>query len=177
MTRLFVALRPPPDMRERLRATMHSLPGARWQTEEQLHLTLRFIGDVDRHRCDDIVAALGRVRGHKLSLGVDGVGAFTSKGRLNSIWAAVPLTAELARIAKSVDRALVGVGLASEARAFHPHITLARLGRSALRADRWIETNAALHVDAAPFEHSLLYESVLGTDGSTYIVVERYPLY
>ena len=176
MTRLFVALRPPLAMRERLRATMHGLPGARWQSDEQLHLTLRFIGDVDRHRCDDIVAALGRVRGPKPSLGIDGVGTFTSKGRPNSIWAAVPLTAELARIAKSVDRALVGVDLAPEARAFRPHITLARLGRSAMPVDEWIANNAALRVDVAPFEHLFLYESVLGQDGSTYIVAERYPL-
>jgi len=176
MTRLFVALRPPLAMRERLRATMHGLAGARWQSDEQLHLTLRFIGDVNRHRCDDIIAALWGARGRKLSLGIDGVGTFAGKGRPNSIWAAVPLAAELARIAKSIDRALVGVGLPPEERAFRPHITLARLGRSAMPVDPWIEANAGLRIDAAPFEHLFLYESVLGQSGSSYIVVERYPL-
>lgn len=176
MTRLFAALRPPPAMRERLRETMHGLPGARWQSDEQLHLTLRFIGDVDRHQQADIAAALGRIRSTPLMLGVDGVGAFESKGRANSIWAAVPTAPDLGRIAKSVDRAIVEVGLPPEARAFRPHITVARLGRDALPPEGWLAVHAGLAIEPAPFTHLYLYESILGREGSTYVVVERYPL-
>mgnify|MGYP001113377463 CR=1 FL=1 len=57
--RLFVALRPPRPIRARLIAAMHGISGARWQDDDQLHLTLRFIGEVDRHRAEDIAAALG----------------------------------------------------------------------------------------------------------------------
>ena len=57
--RLFVALRPPRPIRQQLLAAMHGISGARWQDDEQLHLTLRFIGEVDHHRAEDIAAALG----------------------------------------------------------------------------------------------------------------------
>jgi 2'-5' RNA ligase len=176
MARLFAALRPPPAMRAPLLATMHGLPGARWQSDEQLHLTLRFIGDVDRNRQADIVAALGRVRAPDLALDVVGVGAFDTKGRPNSIWAAIPAAPDLIALAKSVDRALVGAGVAPEPRAFRPHITLARLGRDAMPPDDWLMAHAGLHVAPAIFTHLYLYESVLGRGGSTYLIVERYPL-
>ena len=61
MHRLFVALRPPPDIRDALVDVMDELPGARWQDEEQVHVTLRFIGEVERHQAEDIAAALATV--------------------------------------------------------------------------------------------------------------------
>ena len=61
MVRLFVALRPPPAIRDMLADAMDGVPQARWQDDEQLHLTLRFIGEVDRPVAEDIAAALGQV--------------------------------------------------------------------------------------------------------------------
>ena len=57
MHRLFVALRLPPTTRSLLLAAMGGISGARWQSEDQLHLTLRFIGEVDRHLARDVHAA------------------------------------------------------------------------------------------------------------------------
>jgi 2'-5' RNA ligase len=163
-------------MRAHLRTTMHGLPGARWQSDEQLHLTLRFIGEADRNRQADIAAALGRVRAPDLSLDLAGVGMFDSKGRPNSIWAAASASPALIALTKSVDRALVGAGIPPETRAFRPHITLARLGRDAMSPDGWLEANAGLHAEPGVFAYLYLYESILGSEGSTYLVVERYPL-
>ena len=59
MHRLFVAIRPPAEIRRALTALMGGVAGARWQDDDQLHLTLRFIGEVDHHRAEDIAAALG----------------------------------------------------------------------------------------------------------------------
>ena len=61
MHRLFVALEPPAAIRHQLLDLMGGIANARWQTEAQLHLTLRFIGEVDRHRAEDVAAALGRI--------------------------------------------------------------------------------------------------------------------
>src|SRR3546814_10503522 len=61
MHRLFVAIRPPAAIRKALLSIMGGVEGARWQSDDQLHLTLRFIGEVDRHRADDIAAALATV--------------------------------------------------------------------------------------------------------------------
>ena len=60
MRRLFVAIRPPAPIRALLLDAMGGIGGARWQSDDQLHLTLRFIGEVDRHLAGDIHAALDR---------------------------------------------------------------------------------------------------------------------
>ncbi len=129
MHRLFVALRPPPAMRADLLALMGGVPGARWQDEEQLHLTLRFIGEVERPQADDIAAALGAVTQPRPTITLAGVGTFDSKGRPHTLWAAVAPDEALRALRERITRALATVGVMPEERAFKPHITLARLGR------------------------------------------------
>ena len=81
MHRLFVALRPPPDIRDAFVDVMDELPGARWQDEEQLHVTLRFIGEVERPQAEDIAAALAAVSAPVVESRVDGVGTFDRRAR------------------------------------------------------------------------------------------------
>ena len=85
--RLFVALRPPRAIREMLISAMHGVSGARWQSEEQLHLTLRFIGEVDRHRAEDIAAALGAIYAPAVTARIAGVELFERQGRPHMLWA------------------------------------------------------------------------------------------
>ena len=75
MHRLFVAIRPPAAIRAILLGAMGGISGARWQDEDQLHLTLRFIGEVDRHRADDVHAALGAVHQAPFEIALSGIGA------------------------------------------------------------------------------------------------------
>src|SRR3546814_9956827 len=79
--RLFVALRPPRPVRTALIAAMHGIAAARWQSDEQLHLTLRFIGEVDRHRAEDVAAALGALHAPAVEARIAGVGVFERQGR------------------------------------------------------------------------------------------------
>jgi len=74
MHRLFVAIRPPQPIRQALLSLMGSVANARWQNDEQLHLTLRFIGEVDRHQAEDIAAILGSVHHPALEIGLEQVG-------------------------------------------------------------------------------------------------------
>jgi 2'-5' RNA ligase len=176
MHRLFIALRPPPAFRHRLAAVMAGLPGARWQDDDQLHLTLRFIGAVDRPVAEDAVAALAQIHGVAAEVTLAGVGAFDRKGRTDAIWAGVTPHDALAALHRKVDRALVRIGLEPERRAYLPHITLARFGRDSGGLDAFLERHAGLA--SAPFEvaHFALYESHLGQAGATYTIVERYDL-
>ena len=103
MHRLFVALRPPAALRARLIAAMGGIPGARWQRDDQLHLTLRFIGEVDRHAGEDIAAALGAIHFPRFALALDGIGQFDRKGRIDSLWAGVTPHDEVARLHAKVD--------------------------------------------------------------------------
>ena len=178
MHRLFVALRPPPEIRALLIAAMGGVPRARWQDDEQLHLTLRFIGEVDRPQAEDIAAALGQVHAEAPEIAIAGVGRFDKAGRTDSIWAGVTPRQPVAELHARVDRALAQAGVAPDRRAFLPHITLARLPRTAgaeAAIARFVAERAGL--SSAPFTPAalLLFESRLGHEGARYEAVARYP--
>ena len=179
MHRLFVALRPPPDIRRRLSEPMGGVPHARWQEDEQLHLTVRYIGEVDRPMAEDVALALGQVHAAAPYVAIQGVGAFDKKGRVDALWAGVAPQDDLARLHKKVDQALVRVGLAPERRAYLPHVTLARLpraGGAGPAIDRWRADHARLASEPFVLEALILYESHLGRDRATYEPVARWPL-
>ena len=172
MHRLFVAIRPPLLIRERLLALAGGIPGARWQDDDQLHLTLRFIGEVDRHRADDIAAALDGLHSPAVSLTLGTFGRFEHKGRPEALWIGAGPKDTLERLHAKVDRALVRAGLEPERRAYLPHITLARFGRSAVAFPLPPDPPSA-NFDV---DQICLYESHLGRSGATYEIVGRYPL-
>ncbi|MCW5645642.1 MAG: RNA 2',3'-cyclic phosphodiesterase [Sphingopyxis sp.] len=174
--RLFVALRPPRPVRDLLRAAMHGISAARWQDDEQLHLTLRFIGEVDRHRAEDIAAALGALHAPAITARIAGVGMFERKGWPHTVWAGVEPAAALAALHRKVDQLLARVGVPSETRAFVPHITLARLNRSAGPVAPFLAQHGDLASSPFAFTRVILYESEMGHGGSRYHPVARYPL-
>jgi 2'-5' RNA ligase len=176
MHRLFVAIRPPAPIRALLLGVMGGVRGARWQDEDQLHLTLRFIGDVDRHLAADADAALRSVRQPCFALALHGVGAFDRRRQPTVLWAGVTPQEEVKALYKKVDQALARAGIEPERRAFSPHITLARLRPGAGPVEPLLA--AAGTLASPPFEVTefRLYESRLSPDGADYTLVERYPL-
>ena len=82
MPRLFVALRPPPAVRRALEGLQDGVPEIRWQEDDQIHLTLRYIGEVDRRVAEDIVLALGQIRAPAMEVALCGVGAFVIAARV-----------------------------------------------------------------------------------------------
>ena len=176
MHRLFVAIRPPAMIRSALIGLMEGIRGARWQDDEQLHLTLRFIGEVDRRTAEDVVAALSGVRQPPFAIALDGVGQFGSRGRPNALWAGVRPHDALAHLHRKVDQALVRAGLEPEGRAYLPHITLARFGRESGGLDAFLARHAGLRGEPFEVNGFALYESRLGHAGAAYMMVERYHL-
>jgi len=174
--RLFVGLRPPSEIRTTLLGLMAGVPGARWQDEEQLHCTLRFIGEVDRHRATDIAAALGTIRHGPIEARLSGVGAFDRKGRIEALWVGLAPREPLKHLHDKVERALALAGVMPEMRAYRPHITIARFSRRSgppLGAEAAIRPPPPLPVR---FAEMLLYESTLGEEGARYTVASSYPL-
>lgn len=176
MHRLFVALRPPREMRETLIGLMGGVPGARWQDDDQLHLTLSFIGEVDRPTADDITSALAAVDGPRPTIALQGAGSFDRKGHVHSIWAGIAPDAALQQLHDRVNRALLTAGARPEQRAFKPHITLARLGRDAGPVAPFLSGIAGLASAPVMLDAFLLFESRLGSRGASYEAVARYPL-
>ncbi|HYI48652.1 MAG TPA: RNA 2',3'-cyclic phosphodiesterase [Allosphingosinicella sp.] len=176
MHRLFVAIRPPSAIRSLLLAAMGGIGGARWQSEEQLHLTLRFIGEVNRHRAGDIHAALGGVHHPPFEIALNGIGAFGRRGFADAVWAGVIPHEPLRALHKKVDAALARVGVAPDERAYLPHITLARLKRSSGHVGNLLESAGGLTSPPFAIDHFALFESDLTAEAAVYSVVERYPL-
>lgn len=176
MHRLFVAIRPPRAIRLQLLAIMHGIRGARWQDDAQLHLTLRFIGEVDRHRAEDVAAALGAVHHPAFTLALHGLGQFSRNERLDSLWAGVAPYEEVTALHHKVNQALARVGIVPETRAFLPHITIARCNRQTGPADAMLAQFAGLTSEPEPIAAFCLYESRLGSEGATYDIIARYPL-
>src|SRR5215218_6075193 len=110
MHRLFVAIRPPEPVRDLLIDAMADSPELRWVGDEQLHLTLRFVGEVERPVANDLAAALEPLRFDRFALRIKGVGRFDQR-RGGALWAGVEPKPPVAALAAKVERICQLVGL------------------------------------------------------------------
>jgi len=176
MHRLFVAIRPPDFIRDLLIDTMDDSPEFRWQDDEQLHLTLRFCGEVERPVAEDLAAALGRLHAARFDLRIKGIGRFDQRNS-GALWAGVEPKDPVAALAAKVERICLQVGLEPERRAFHPHITLARWkGHRSREAEDFVARHRALASEPFVVDAFMLFESHLSRHGAHYEEVARYPL-
>jgi 2'-5' RNA ligase len=176
MHRLFVAIRPPEEVRDLLIDAMDDSPALRWVGDDNLHLTLRFIGEVERPLANDLADSLGRVRFQPFILRALGVGKFEQKNG-GALWAGVEPRQPVAELAARVERACVRAGVEPERRAFHPHITLARWNRrNAEAVEFFLRRNAALASEPFEVTSFTLFESHLSRHGAHYEEVADYPL-
>jgi len=131
MPRLFTALIPPATVRTELAAVARPLAGVRWIPEENIHLTLRFIGETDDEKTARFTASLERVKVEPFILPVGGVGLFPSRGPAKVLWAGVGTGhTRLHQLRKQVDEALLAVDSGLAVPGFHAHFTLGRIGET-----------------------------------------------
>lgn len=176
MHRLFIAIRPPEHILDLLIDAMDDSADFRWQDDQQLHLTLRFIGEVERPVAQDIADALTRIRTEPFALRIAGVGRFEQRSS-GALWAAVEPKPVVTALAAKVERACVGVGLEPERRSFHPHVTLARWkGRRTREVAAFLERARGLSSEPFDVTEFILFESRLSRHGAHYEAVADYPL-
>lgn len=179
MHRLFVACRPPKAVRDQLRLLMGGVEGAHWQSDEQLHITLRFIGNVDGRVAEEAAAALAAVHAPGFRLAISGIGHFDHKAMVHSLWAGVAPKEAITSLHRKIDRSLVMAGLAPEARAYLPHITLARFGGKGGNSTA-IAAFAAAHAGFTTPDFDVtrfsLFESHRSASGMHYRPVATYAL-
>lgn len=172
MVRLFFALRPPEPVRDALLDLQDGVVDARWQDHDQLHLTLRFVGEVERWQAEDLAVAAQRLRCPAPTVRLDGVGSFGGRGRTGALWAGVVPREPLHALHRKLDQICIGIGLEPERRAFTPHVTLARLPRAATldgpEIAAWRARHAELTSDEFGFDAIALYRSRLGHGGAHY---------
>jgi 2'-5' RNA ligase len=130
MLRLFVALALPTLVKTQLAALSGGIPGAKWVPPENYHLTLRFIGEIEPWRAEEVDAALAAIRAPRFDLALAGIGTFEKAGRIVSLHVPAERSEALGRLQGKVETALQRVGLEPERRRFAPHVTLARTDRA-----------------------------------------------
>jgi len=176
MPRLFVALAIPDDVAPSLALLQSGVPGAHWQSREQLHLTLRFIGEVDGREMAAIHDALSRIEAPAFTLELRATGAFGGK-HPHALWAGVHPNEALLHLQKKIEAALRRAGVAPEGQKYTPHVTLARLRGTPVGrvmdylADHGLYTSPPFAVNGF-----ILYSSVLTSDGSIYRAEQAYRL-
>ena len=175
--RLFVGVPLPAEVRESLANLCSGVPGARWVDTGTIHITLRFIGEVDAIQAEDIDAALGDVRQPAFELALGGVGCFASGRKVRAVWAGVAKSDGLAHLRDKVESAIVRAGFEPERRKFKPHVTLARFrNTSSARVAPYLETHNAFAAGPFPVDRFDLLRSHLSHAGAKYETIADYPL-
>lgn len=175
MPRLFTGLELPDALKHQLLALQKELPRVRWQTADQLHLTLNFIGDVDESWLEAIHAALAELPVSPFEATVAGAGRFGKSGRPQTLWVGVTPAAPLVALHESIRSRLTAIGLQLESRTYRPHITIGRLRRPSRESADFITALAGLVSPSFPVTRASLFQSTQGEAGSRYEVIERYP--
>jgi 2'-5' RNA ligase len=176
MHRLFVAIRPPDPIIDALVDAMDDSPELGWVASDNLHLTLRFIGEVERPLANDLADALSRVRARPFDIRINGVGRFDQRNS-GALWAGVEPKEPLSALGAKVERVCQSVGLEPERRAFHPHITLARWkGRRTREVQAFLERTGGLASEPFAVDEFILFESRLSRHGAHYEAVATYRL-
>lgn len=176
MARLFVALELSESAHLQLESLPRNLPGMCWVPPENLHLTLRFLGEVSEENVIGVATSLLAVRAGRFSLRLRGLEVFETP-RQTILWAGVEPCEELRGLQIQVDLALErGLGLEPAAAPYVPHITLGRAKRTGRAARDYVRTYAAGINCEIPVTSFTLFRSVLIPGGAVYSPEKIYPL-
>jgi 2'-5' RNA ligase len=168
MLRLFVGIEFPPELKLRLSLLQSALPGARWIDPGNLHLTLRFIGEISEDLAADVDEAMGCLKARRFTLQLAGTGIFGGN-KPHTLWVGVERDPDLVRLHDKIERALIRAGIAPEPRRFAPHVTLARLREPALdKLGYFLAAHALFRADPLPVDRFSLIASFPTKAGSVY---------
>ncbi|HEX5265100.1 MAG TPA: RNA 2',3'-cyclic phosphodiesterase [Phenylobacterium sp.] len=177
MIRLFAALAMPEAIGQALARRQRGIEAARWSPLENLHLTLRFFGDIREDMARDLDAELVTLRARPFEITLSGVGAFGEGADAHVVWAGVEPSEPLNQLAKACEAAARRAGLKPDTRAYRPHITLAYLKRpDPAELGAWIQANNLLKSPPIPVTSFGLYSSFLGSEQAHYRLEAEYPL-
>jgi RNA 2',3'-cyclic 3'-phosphodiesterase len=182
--RLFVAAKPPLPLCKHVEEVMAPLkkvnPAVRWIPPDNLHFTLKFIGEIPPERLESIIQTLKNIHAKPLELQLVGIGCFPNVHRARVVWVGVQgSVGDLTHLAALIDRSIAkACGIDKEKRPFRPHLTVARLRnppteelKRAIIEKKAIEIGESFCINT--FE---LMKSTLRTNGAEYSIVKSFPL-
>jgi 2'-5' RNA ligase len=174
---LFVAVHVPPEIAERLAGLAGGVPGARWVPAENMHITLRYIGEVDGTMADDIATGLAGIAAPPFEIAIGGVGHFGGKNGSRALYADIAPREPMKRLHDKIETMLQRIGLPADERRYHPHVTLARMRRGHQeRVGRFLQSNGMVMTGRFEVDEFHLYTSQRGHDGAVNSIEHSYPL-
>ena len=165
-----------------LKTSLEGVP-IRWIPAENIHLTLKFLGDVSTSNIEMLEKILrSEVSGHQpFEISVGGIGAFPSSRHARIVWVGVEAPPELTAVQHGIETGMARLGYASEERQFSPHLTLGRVSRNATSRDahaicQILESTRVGFLGVANVTELHLYRSDLKPSGAVYTRIFTAPL-
>lgn len=170
MPRLFSGIELPSELRDQLQRLSQPLPSARWIAPEDLHITLRFLGDVPSDIAREFAANLEQIMFDPFSIRIQGLATFGGDAP-RSMHAVIEPSEALSELARANEKAARRAGLKPEGRKFMPHITLARLNvpRTEPLA-RYLSRRGGFVSTPFTVDHFVLFSAKPGVGGGPYVV-------
>jgi 2'-5' RNA ligase len=179
--RLFVALEIPGEIRDALALVLKELRGfaplAKWVRAENLHVTLKFLGETESDKVSAIANALGSIRSEQpITLEFRGLGFFPNEKRPRVFWVGMESSPNLKILAEEIDQRLSRLGFPREDRPFTPHLTLARLNPPGLppKLGYAVAENSSRNFGFFTTREFHLIESKLKSTGAEYTTVQSF---
>jgi 2'-5' RNA ligase len=180
--RLFVALEIPTEVRENFATLMETLRAIsedlRWVRPGNLHVTLKFLGEVPETKLEAVRTALAKTRSEQpVTLEFRRLGFFPNEKRPRVFWAGIEASRNLMKLAEDIDGAIENLGIPREPRAFSPHLTLARFERSDVQEKLRgaIAENARREFGMLRTHEFHLIQSKLKPSGAEYTTLASFP--
>jgi 2'-5' RNA ligase len=180
--RAFVAIFPPPELQAAIAGALETVQRlndkVRWVRPDNIHLTLKFLGNVQEETLGNVCAALEKTcAGHEpFDIGLARLGAFPSARRARILWAGVNAGSDRLRaLAAGLESALTPLGFEREKRAFTPHLTLGRVRSRPADFDDALPTTTIGDLRFR-VRHIELMASTLSLEGATYRTIGAFAL-
>ena len=181
MIRLFAGIELPDHIKDQLYALRGGVPNAVWTERDNLHITLRFIGNIDEHDAEYLHDGFAQIQAPAFDLEMAQVGFFANGTQMRHLWAGVSTFRALDFLHDKLESVAVRHGLGPDKhKRFHAHCTLAKLrGTTAEDVQEFIEYHNLFRSDTFSVDHFTLFSSHPRTDGdgSYYRVEAQYPLF
>ena len=174
--RLFVAAELPDAIKEQLVPLCAGLPGARWVTADQMHVPLRFFGDLGGTLAEDVAEGLSAIRSPGFSLSLAGIGHFGTGRRVRVLWAGVEQEPAFDVLQGKVELAARRAGLNLAGRRFHPHVTLARFRGGSPNLSDYLAYHEPFRTEPFAVREFALISSHLSAEGAIYRPEVRFSL-
>ena len=180
MIRLFAGIDLSDPIKKQLQSLQQGLPSALWRMPERMHLTLRFIGNLEEPVAEEVLKELRYIRFPAFHLSLKGIGYFERGGIPHHIWVGVDQDKAVRELQSKVDLAVkkAGAGQADKFK-FTPHVTLGKLlGANRDEVFRFIQANNLFHSDVFEASSFTLYQSIAreNGEGKYYKEIEEFPL-